>query len=118
MGVLMRGESEFRAARETVVKLAADPAPTVRIVAAELLGRHGTAEELAKALETLMGLADPAVNGVPLAIQALNSIDALGKKAAPLKARIEALARPKDSEPQRIKEYTTRLRQEILATIG
>jgi hypothetical protein len=73
---------------------------------------------LTKALETLMALADPAVNGVPLAIQALNSIDALGKKAAPLKAPIEALARPKDSEPQRIKEYTTRLRQEILATIG
>jgi hypothetical protein len=114
----MRGESEFQAARTTVVKLAADPAPTVRIVAAELLGRYGTAEELAKALEMLMGLADPAVNGVPLAIQALNSIDALGKKAAPLKARIDALPRAKDSEPQRIKEYTQRLRLEILATIG
>ena len=118
MGVLMRGESEFQAARATVVKLAADPAPAARIVAAELLGRYGTAEELAKALETLMGLADPVANGIPLAIQALNSIDALGKKAAPLKSRIDALPRPKESEPQRIKEYTIRLRQEILATIG
>jgi hypothetical protein len=84
-------------------------------VAAEMLGQWGTAEELSSSLETLMKLADPVVNGVPVAVQALNSIDALGKKAMPLKERVEKNPRAKESEPQRIREYTERLKAEILA---
>ncbi len=118
MGVLMRGEGEWKAAHAAVVKLAADSAPTVRIVAAELLGRYGTAEELRQSLDVLSALVDPAANGVPLAIQALNAVDALGRKAAPLKERIAALPKPKESDPQRIKEYTERLRETITATLS
>jgi uncharacterized sulfatase len=118
MGVLIRGESEFKAARAAVVKLASDPAPCPRIVAAELLGRYGTVEELKQSLETLIALADPAANGIPLAIQALNSIDTLGKKAMPLKERIDRLPKPKAGESNRITEYMARLREEILANLA
>ena len=68
--------------------------------------------------QRMLSSVHPVVNGVPLAIQALNSIDALGAKAMPLKERVAALPRAKESEPQRIKEYTERLKQEILATLG
>jgi arylsulfatase A-like enzyme len=118
MGVLIRGESEFQAARAAVVKLATDPAPCPRIVAAELLGRFGTPEELKRSLDTLIAVADPAANGIPLAIQALNSIDALGRKAMPLKDRIDKLPKPKAGESNRITEYTARLRETILETLG
>jgi uncharacterized sulfatase len=118
LGVLMRGQKEFQAARAAVVKLAKDPAPCPRIVAAEMLGRWGTAEQLKQSLETLMALSDPSTNGIPLAVQALNSIDALGKKAAPLKDRIQSLPAPKAEESNRIKEYPVRLREEILATLS
>jgi uncharacterized sulfatase len=118
MGVLMRGEREFQAARAAVVKIAKDPAPAARIVACEMLGRWGSAEELRESLETLIALADPAKNGIPLAVQALNAIDALGKKAMPLRDRISALPQPKEEESARIKEYTGRLREDILAGLG
>jgi uncharacterized sulfatase len=118
MGVLMRGESEFKAARSAVVKLASDASPSVRVVASELLGKYGTAEELRSSLETLIRYADPAANGLYLACQALNAIDTLGKKAAPLKERIAALPKPKADESPRVTPIIDRLREAILSNVG
>ena len=59
MGILMRGQKEFQAARAAVLKVAADPAPAARIVACEMLGRWGTGQELKQSLETLWPLCNP-----------------------------------------------------------
>ena len=102
MGVLMRGAGELKAARAAVVDALADSSPSVRIVAAEILGRYGTEEDLGRSLETLIVLANPVTNGIYLATEALNSIDSLGKKAAPLKDRLAALPMPGPNESSRV----------------
>ena len=60
----------------------------------------------------------PLQSGIPLAVQALNTVEALGKKAAPLKDRIAALPEPKAEESSRIKEYTQRMKELILANLS
>ena len=102
MGVLMRGESELKAAHEPVVKALVDSSPSVRIVAAEILGKYGTKDELARSLEVLITLANPVTNGLYLAAQSLNVIDVLGDKAAPLKAQVAALPKPSATESNRV----------------
>ncbi len=58
----------------------------------------------------LIQLADSVKSGSYAAIQSLNAIDALGKKAAPLKARLKALPAVDPNSPARVnKEYTTNL---------
>ena len=103
--------------RETAMdaSLLDDASPSVRIAAAEAIGRYGNAGDLPKVLETLMALADCAKNGPYLSLQALSAIDALGAKAAPLKARIAAMATEDPTAPERVrKEYVTRLTTEVL----
>lgn len=114
MGILMRGESEFKAAHKAITQALADDTPSVRIVAAEAMGRFGTEEELAQALEALIKLADSSANGIYVAAEALNAIDALGKKARPLKERIAALAKPEPTAPERVAPIIERLHASIL----
>jgi uncharacterized sulfatase len=117
MGILIRGESELKATHKAVVKALDDSSPSVRIVAAEILGKYGTNEELARSLDTLIGLANPMTNNPYLAAQALNAIDALGKKAAPLKEKIAALPKPKVSEADRVAPIFPSLYSSILRNV-
>ncbi|MBC7926895.1 MAG: sulfatase, partial [Bryobacteraceae bacterium] len=91
-----------------------DPSPCVRIVAAEIVGRYGSDEELGRSLEVLIALADPAANGLYVSAQALNAIDSLGAKAAPLENRIAALPKPAHTEPDRVITMIKRLQDSIL----
>jgi HEAT repeat protein len=87
-----------------------DASPHVRIAAAEALGKHGSDEDLKVALSVLIGLADSEKNNSYVAVHALNAIDALGKKAASLKAQVAALSTVDPKSPTRVnEEYTTRL---------
>ena len=57
----------------------------------------------------LIALADPVANHSYVAMHALNAIDAMGKKAAPLKERLKALPKSDPGSPERVRtEYTTR----------
>jgi uncharacterized sulfatase len=102
MGVLMRGESEFKLAHKPVIQAMSDESPSVRIAAAEAAGTFGDAHELEQALGVLMKLADPDASGIYAAAQALNAIDTLGKKAARLKERILALPTTSRTWPERV----------------
>jgi hypothetical protein len=67
-------------------------------------------KDLESALALLIGLADSEKNNSYVAIHALNAIDALGKKATPLKPRIAALATVDPKSPARVNtEYTKNL---------
>ena len=114
MGALMRGKSELKSTHAAVVKALGDSSPSVRIVAAEILGRYGTEDELALSLQTLIVLANPVTNGIYVATQALNAIDALGQKAAPLKNWIASLPKPAPTESDRVKPIIQSLYNSIL----
>ena len=118
MGVLMRGADEVQAARSALETALADSSPYVRIAAAEALGRYGTAQDVEKVVPLLVALADAPKNNSFIAIQALNAIDALGKKAAPWKKEILAAAPVDPKSPERVRtEYTQKLLDRIAVTL-
>ena len=116
MGLLMRGEKEVAAAHTPLVNALDDPAPSVQIAAAEALGRYGTPAGLDKVLRLLIQLANPVVNGAYVSMQALNAIEVLGPKAAPLFAQVKALPQADPNAPERVRtEYIKRLIDQILS---
>lgn len=111
MGLLMRKGEAPDALRAAL----SDSSPYVRIIAAEALGRYGTAHDLPKALEVLSGVIDPVVNGAYVSLFALSSIDALGEKAKPLAAALENVAGAKDPKaPSRARDYGARAAAELV----
>ncbi len=110
MGALIRGADEVKKTRPSLEKAMNDDSPHVQIAAAEALGKYGSADDLKAALAVLIGLADSEKNNSYIAMHALNAIDALGDKAAPLKDQIAALTTVDPKSPERVnEEYTTRL---------
>jgi arylsulfatase A-like enzyme len=108
MGFLMRKKAE------PVKGMLDDPAPAVRIVAAETVGRFGKAEELPKVLEVLLELADMEKHGVFLSLQALSALDYLDGKAAPVKAKLMALPQKKKGLEARLSTYVPRLLEDTV----
>jgi uncharacterized sulfatase len=94
-----------------------DPAPAVRIVAAEAQGRFGAPESLPKALDTLLALSDAAVNSAYVSMQALNAIQSIGKKAAGAKPKLAELQVRDPKAPARVNEYAPRMVKTLLSTL-
>lgn len=108
MGFLMRKKPE------PVKGMLADPAPSVRIVAAETVGRFGKAEDLPAVLDVLIELADQDKHGVFLSLQALTALDYLDAKAMPMKARLMALPKQKKGLEARLNGYVPRMMEAVL----
>jgi HEAT repeat protein len=118
MGALIRGAAEVQAMRPALMLALSDKSPSVQIAAGEALGKHGNAEDLAPVLSTLIKLANPAENGAYVSMQALNAIDSLGPKAAPLKRQLTALPNTDPKAPARVStEYIKRLREDVIAKL-
>ena len=118
MGILMRGAGEVAKSHAALVKALNDVSPSVRVAAAEALGRYGSEDDVQKALAVLIVLADPVANHSYVAMHALNAIDAMGKKASPLKDRLQALPRSDPNSPERVRtEYTTRMLEWLQTTL-
>jgi uncharacterized sulfatase len=101
MGTLIRGANEVETCHAVLTKALTDVSPHVRIVAAEALGRYGAEEDLRAALDVLIALANCENTNAYVATYALEAIDALKKKAAPLKDRIAALPLTDPKTPSR-----------------
>lgn len=117
MGLLMRGTAVVVRERESLIDALEDPAPTVRVAAAEALGRFGSDADAVLALDVLLAHADPVENGIYLAVQALNAVDQMDSRAARARARVAALP---DVDPQadaRMENYVARLKEKILADL-
>ncbi|HEX6463994.1 MAG TPA: sulfatase-like hydrolase/transferase, partial [Vicinamibacterales bacterium] len=109
-GLLIRGAAAVKAARRELVRALEDASHSVRIAAAEALGRYGTDDDIARVMPVLLALANPVETNSYVAILALNAISALGDKAKPFKAQIVALPRVDEKSPSRVnREYTTNL---------
>jgi uncharacterized sulfatase len=109
LGLLMRGSDAVRSSEQPLRKALADSSPYVRVTAAEALGRYGAADDLKKSLAVLMELAPPDKNGVFVSMAALNAIDALGEKAAPVREAVARLPQQDPNAHQRYAGYVPRL---------
>lgn len=117
LGILMRGKpavSEHSAALRAALK---DTSPSVRIAAAEALGRYGEGSDVTDALDTLIGLAAVDTNGLYLSLAALGALDALGDRAKPVLDRIEALPTKREGMDARLANYVPRFKDYLVANL-
>lgn len=117
MGILMRRAAAVTAAGDPLRKALNDESPSVRVIAAEALGRFGGEEDLKHALPVLLELARLDRHGVYVSMLALNSIDALGDKARPYVDTIKSLPVQDPSVHPRMQSYVPRLVERIVAEL-
>jgi len=115
LGFLMRGPAGVGAGQAALRVALGDSSPYVRIVAAEALAAHGPAGDLAGALAVLRELAPPEKNGVLIAMAALNAIEALGPKAAPLHDLVRTM---KPAGPSPDSRYDSYVPRQIATLVG
>ena len=116
LGLLMRGERAVTAAADALRRALKDESPSVRVAAAEALGRFGARRDLNDALNVLRELAHPERNSVPVCLEALSAIDALGPKATPILADLRAMPRKPVKPPPRLAEYVPRALENLVGT--
>ncbi|MFP4173216.1 MAG: HEAT repeat domain-containing protein, partial [Candidatus Hydrogenedentota bacterium] len=108
-GLLVRGAPAFEMAPEKVRELLDDENPSVRIVAAELLGSFGGEEDVEAAVDALGELAPPQDNGAYVGIAAMNVIEKLGDKAERLLPMLEEMDPGDPDAAGRANDYVHRL---------
>jgi uncharacterized sulfatase len=118
MGLLMRGEAGATAAREELLGALRDDSPYVRIVAAEALAQFGRESDLKPALDVLAALGPTDTNGVFVSMAALNSLDALGAKAAPVAELVRRFPAEGKVPHSRYNSYVPRLLEHLGRTLG
>lgn len=111
MGLIIRQTNGGKTGTAILLKLMDDESPSVRIAAAEALGTYGSDEELTRSLDVLLAAVDPTKNNPATAIEALNVIDRLDKKALPIKAKIASFPKIEKKASSRIAEYPERLKE-------
>ncbi|MBI5775174.1 MAG: sulfatase-like hydrolase/transferase [Verrucomicrobia bacterium] len=114
MGILMRGQGAVVSSKAELATALNDSSPSVRIAAAEALGKHGTEADLKAALAALKNDADPTKTSAYAATAAMNVIDMLGKKAAPLVDFIKTMPTKDPKAVARANEYVSRLQATVL----
>ena len=115
LGALIRGSSGVLPLSAELVARLADPALSVRIVAAEALGRYGKPDHLQTSLEVLIDAASVYSQPVMVAVAALNSIDALDQRARPIADRLRRLPTDHDKISAKQDDYVPRLVERILS---
>ena len=118
MEIRMRGREAVIECEEALEEaLSSDPSPSVKIVAAEALGLYGKQSGLDRCLKVLLDFADVRKHGVYVSIAALNAIDELDGRALGIKGAIRALPKDDPNLDQRLRGYTGRLLEKILADL-
>jgi len=113
-GFLVRGAEAVKAGRDELRAALGDASPSVRAVAAWALGQYGAQADLDAALPVLQELAPPDKNGAYVSILAVNVIDALGPKAAPLSGFLRTMPVNDPQAVDRANGYVARLKATIL----
>jgi uncharacterized sulfatase len=117
LGILMRGRGGFDAAAAEMRAALGDSAPPVRTVAAQALGQYGSDDDRKRALQALIELSDWGKHDVFTVMAALNALDALGARAAPVAGAVKALpAKGKVPDP-RYAPYVPRLLEDLRASL-
>jgi uncharacterized sulfatase len=114
LGLLMMGKSGVGSALEDLGAGLKDESSYVRIASARALARFGGEGEVGRALSTLAELVSLEKNNVYVCMAALNAVDELGGKAAPLVPALKRLPRRDPSVDPRLASCVPRLLQHIL----
>ena len=114
-GILLRGQAAVDDCRAELRASLKDASVSVRVQAAEALGRYGDEVDLKHALATLEDVADPTQTSVYARIAALNAIDVLGPKATPLHAFVRTMPKRATKVSSRVNQYVTQLQVYILS---
>ena len=117
MGYVNRGRRAVREDADRLRKALDDPSMSVRVLAAEALGKFGPKKDLSQSLDVLIQAADMETHNVWVAMLALNAIDELDNKASPLKGKVQALPKRSNSTPQRYRSYVPNLIDKILSDL-
>jgi len=117
MGILMREKEAVKQTRNKLLEALSDESPSVRVIAAEALGRYGTDADAAKALEVLLELADIEKNSAFVSMLAVNAIDAMDERAGSARDRIAALPSNAKRNIPRAGKYVSRLLAKTLADL-
>ncbi len=117
MGFLMRGTTAVNFAHDDLCAALKDESPSVRIVAAQALGRYGSDEDANMALEVLLELASINDNDFFVTVPALNAIDAMDQRAKSIKDKIAILPKSSDKISSRNSSYIPDLINKILADL-
>jgi arylsulfatase A-like enzyme len=115
LGVLMRGKQGVAAAADDLPAALKDGSPYVRIVAAEALARYGDDVDLKRCLAVLVEHADADRNTVFVAMAALNALDALASKAAPVAEAIKKLPKKARVPDPRYAPFVPQLTADLAA---
>ena len=114
---LMNEKRGVDKARKQLVECLKDSSSSVRVAAAEALGRYGSEDDLKQALPVLLKAADLNESDVYTAIAALNSLDYLDDRAKSIRDEIEALPEKVKQMPPRTDSYVPRLKEKIMADL-
>jgi uncharacterized sulfatase len=109
LGILMRGQPAVTGTRAELQAALGDSSPDVRITAAQALGQFGSDADLNTALPLLVAHADWKRQNVFTTLAALNSLDALGLKAAPYAATFRSTPTNGPAPDSRYTSYVPRL---------
>ena len=112
-GLLMRGETAVRGSSDKLHALLSDPSPSVRVVAAEGLGKFGNAGDAKQAIDVLLGYAPLKQNRLFVSVAALNALDELDSKAAGRMSVIENAAEGEDKLDPRVRDLVSKLVRKI-----
>ncbi len=118
LGLLMRGKETVNANAEALRKAMGDVEPSVRIAAAEALGRYGTDADAKAALDVLIDLASLASNSLYVALAAVNAIDQMDMRAKPALSRLRALPKEQQGLEPRLRAYVPRLIEDVIAKLS
>jgi hypothetical protein len=115
LGILMRGSNAVASARDDLQQATKDSCVEVQIAAAQALAQFGDNVDVERSLTRLVDLADWSKHDVFTAMAALNSLDALGEKAAPVATQIKRLPSEGKAPDARYSSYVPRLVEDLQA---
>ncbi len=118
LGLLMQEKAGVKKGRTKLLEALNDKSLYVRVIAAEALGKYGSKEDMAKAVETLGKTVDPIKNGCFPSMLAMNAIDHLDDKSKSLIPLIQSMPRTPENVDGRFKGYVGRLVETTLKELG
>lgn len=116
-GLLIHKEAGVAAGHKELIVALEDSSPSVAVIAAEALGRFGSKDDTAKALDTLLKYANQNESNVFDAILAANALDYLDEKAKPQLDAIRALPTKKIVPTTRTDKYVGSLLPKVISDI-
>jgi len=114
LGLLMRGAETVQREQGLLRRALGDASPYVQIVAAEALGKFGSAADLEASLSVLRELVATSSRGVFVTMSALSTIEALGPKAQSLHDLVRSIKGDAGSPDARFNSYVPRLIENIV----